>query len=62
MKKSNVNKKILFGILMVVIYLAMGYMVAFSRIFSINRTLGTIIGLLMMLYGVFRAIRLYREQ
>ena len=53
--------KMLFGILMVAVYLGMGSLLIFSDIFDINKVLGIIIGSLMALYGVFRAIRLIRN-
>ena len=60
MKKMAVTKKLIFTILMVAVYLGMGSLLIFSRIFDVDRTLGIIIGVLMMLYGVFRGIRMFR--
>jgi hypothetical protein len=52
--------KSLFGILMVAVYLGMGSMLAFSNMFGIGKPWSVIIGALMILYGIFRGIRLYR--
>ncbi len=56
-----VKAKLLFGILMVIIYLGMGCMLAFSDIFDIGRPVSIIIGVLMILYGVFRGVRIYQS-
>ena len=61
MKKTNFNWRLLFGAVMVMVYLGMGSMLIFSGWFNVDRTLGVIVGILFMLYGVFRGIRVYRS-
>ena len=61
MKKTNFNWRLLFGAVMVLVYLGMGCMLIFSGWFNVDPTLGTIVGILFMLYGVFRGIRVYRS-
>jgi hypothetical protein len=53
--------KLAFGILMVLVYVGIGAMLAFYNPFGINRIAGIIIGVLMVIYGIFRGIRLYRS-
>jgi hypothetical protein len=53
--------KLAFGILMVLVYVGIGAMLAFSDLFGLNRTVAIIVGALMVIYGIFRGIRLYRS-
>lgn len=52
--------RIAFGIFMVLVYLAVGLMFILN-IFNIdNQTISTIVGALLIAYGVWRGIRLYK--
>ncbi len=59
---SNAPKgmRLVFGIFMVLIYLGVGLMFIFD-VFSIDNTaVSCVVGGLLILYGIFRAYRLYR--
>jgi hypothetical protein len=45
---------------MTVVYLGLGLMLALSDVFNLGKTMSIIIGILMMLYGLFRGIRIYK--
>jgi VanZ family protein len=46
---------------MVVVYLGLGLVLALSDVFNLGKTMSIIIGVLMMFYGLFRGIRIYRS-
>lgn len=53
--------RLIWGIIMVFIYLCMAYMVAFVNFFDLSQVIRFIIGFLFLAYGVFRGIRLWKE-
>lgn len=60
--RPNAGKggRILFGIFMVLVYLAVGLLFIFD-IFQIgNQTIGYIVGGILIVYGIWRGYRLYR--
>jgi hypothetical protein len=46
---------------MVVIYLGMAVLILFSNLFGISRTFKIIIGILFLVYGIFRGYRIIKE-
>jgi hypothetical protein len=51
---------LIFGIIMVVIYIFLGFSLIFMRIFSyIPKEIKFIFGFFFIVYGVFRAARIY---
>lgn len=62
-KKSITTTGMLFGILMIVVYCGMAYLMIFSSIFNQNlpEYFRYIAGVLLFLYGIFRAYRLVRS-
>ncbi len=49
------------GIVMIIVYLAVGLMFILNIFNIMDRTVGAIIGGLLILYGIFRGYRLYRD-
>ncbi|MBP1616790.1 MAG: hypothetical protein H6Q14_617 [Bacteroidetes bacterium] len=60
LKNSNTIRMI-FGILMVLIYLAMSYVFAIINPLALSRPFAIIIGVLLFIYGIFRAFRLWKQ-
>lgn len=62
-KKPITTTGVLFGILMIVVYCGMAYLMIFSSIFNQNlpEYFRYIAGVLLFLYGIFRAYRLVRS-
>ncbi|MDR2144883.1 MAG: hypothetical protein LBE91_00280 [Tannerella sp.] len=58
---KQINYRFILGIMMVIIYLGMAALILFSDIFNIEQTFKIIIGLLFLIYGIFRAYRLYKS-
>lgn len=52
--------RIAFGILMILIYVGVGLLFIFNVFDIINITVSIIIGAILILYGIFRAYRLYK--
>ncbi len=52
--------RLVFGILMVLIYVGVGLLFIFKFFNAIDYTVSCVIGGLLILYGIFRAYRLYR--
>lgn len=63
-KKSNNNIVFIFSILMVVVYCGMGYLIIFSPLFNqdFSFPVRIIVGILLLIYGLFRAYRLIKEK
>jgi hypothetical protein len=53
--------RMIFGILMVFIYLAMSYVFAVINPLALSRPFAIIIGVLLFIYGAFRAFRLWKQ-
>ncbi len=60
LQNSN-NFRFIFGIFMVCIYVGMAYVFAFINPFQFNHTMAIIIGILLLAYGIFRGIRLWKQ-
>lgn len=62
-KKPITTTGMLFGILMIIVYCGMAYLMIFSSIFNQNlpEYFRYIAGVLLFLYGIFRAYRLVRS-
>ena len=54
--------KILWGIMMTLLYLGMACLIAFSDIFHIGKGLSIIMAILFFIYGIFRGYRVWKEQ
>lgn len=52
--------RLVFGIFMVIVYLAVGLLFIFDVFGFGNQTLGYVIGGLLCVYGIWRAVRLYK--
>lgn len=52
--------RLAFGIIMVIVYVAVGFLFIFNVFDIINQTVGYIIGAILILYGIFRGYRLYK--
>ncbi|OJU37464.1 MAG: hypothetical protein BGN96_03920 [Bacteroidales bacterium 45-6] len=59
--KDSTNIRIVFGIFMVAIYLGMAYVFAVINPLELSRPFAIIIGILLFIYGIFRAFRLWRQ-
>ncbi|MCM1377607.1 MAG: hypothetical protein NC097_00535 [Clostridium sp.] len=58
--KSGRGGRLAFGIFMVIVYLAVGFMFI-KDIFNIdNAAISMTVGILLIVYGVWRGIRLYK--
>ena len=58
---KQLNYRFILGLIMVVIYLGMAVLILFSNYFPIPQTFKVIMGLLFLIYGIFRAYRLYKD-
>ncbi|MDR0824909.1 MAG: hypothetical protein LBN74_07415 [Prevotella sp.] len=60
---KKLSPKAIFGIFMVLFYLCLAGIMVFTDVFkeSIGKTLCVIIGILLLLYGIFRGIRAWRD-
>ncbi|MDR0835343.1 MAG: hypothetical protein LBN11_02030 [Tannerella sp.] len=54
------NMRLIFGIIMVLIYLGMALLMLFSDVFNFPLTYRIIISALFLIYGIFRGYRLYK--
>jgi cytochrome c biogenesis protein CcdA len=64
MNSSNLYDKAfsIFGLLMVFFYLGLGYILIFSRYFNyVDKPLRVIIGIPLIVYGIYRAITSYQK-
>lgn len=52
--------RIAFGIIMILVYLGVGLLFIFNVFDIINYTVSCIIGAILIVYGIFRAYRLYK--
>jgi hypothetical protein len=58
------NWRFVFGALMVIIYFAISYMVLFTEAFkrgTLNDTVRIIFGVVLAVYGLWRAYRLWKD-
>jgi hypothetical protein len=58
---KNDGIKLIFGVVMTLIYIMMAYMLIFTDIFNFDKTLRIIIGVLFFLYGIFRGFRVWKS-
>jgi len=58
--KGSFNFRLIWGIFMVIIYLALGIALVFTDIFAMAKTLRIIIGALFFLYGVIRGLNVWK--
>ncbi|NDV95507.1 hypothetical protein D0T84_11385 [Dysgonomonas sp. 521] len=59
---KKLSPKMIFGIFMVFFYLCIAVLMVFTPLFEgLNWILRVIIGILLFMYGIFRAIRAWRE-
>ena len=49
-----------FGIIMIIVYVGVGLLFIFNVFDIINLTVSIIIGVLLIIYGIWRAYRLYK--
>jgi len=64
MNTGNLYDKVfaIFGLIMVFFYLGLGYILIFSHYFDhIDRALRVIIGIPLLIYGVYRALTSYQK-
>lgn len=52
--------RLVFGIFMVIVYLAMGLLFIFDVLMIGNTTITTIVGAVLIIYGIWRGYRLYK--
>ncbi len=52
--------RLAFGILMIFVYVGVGLLFIFNIFGIINYTFSCIIGVLLIIYGIFRGYRLYK--
>jgi hypothetical protein len=61
---KHFDMKLIFGIIMTVIYLGMAFLIMFSKVFSSifdrNPSFKIIIGILFLVYGLFRGYRVWK--
>jgi hypothetical protein len=59
---KKLSPKAIFGIFMVLFYLGLAIIMVFTPVFeSLNYILRVIMGILLLLYGIFRGIRAWRD-
>ena len=52
--------RLAFGIIMIIVYLGMGLLFIFNVFDIINPVVSYVIGGLLIIYGIFRGVRLYK--
>lgn len=52
--------RLAFGIIMILVYVGVGLLFIFNVFDLINYTVSCVIGALLIIYGIFRAYRLYK--
>jgi uncharacterized membrane protein HdeD (DUF308 family) len=57
---KHFSMRLLLGIIMVIIYLGMALLILFSDLFNISQTFKILIGVLFLVYGIFRGYRLFK--
>jgi len=61
--KKNLSFRLIWGILMVVIYLGMSYLLVFTNLFTqFSLTLRIIFGIVFLLYGIFRGWKIWQDR
>ncbi|HBL71795.1 MAG TPA: hypothetical protein DD409_02225 [Bacteroidales bacterium] len=61
--RTNFSFRLVWGLLMVIIYLGMCYMLIFTSLFdTFSPTLRYIFGGIFLLYGVFRAFKIWQNR
>jgi hypothetical protein len=59
---NNTSKfRLIWGVVMVIIYICMAFMVVFTNLFDISLNFRIIIGALLFMYGLFRGFRLWKQ-
>lgn len=54
------GSNIVFGIIMIIVYIGMGILLCLNMFNFDNATISIIIGVILCVYGVWRAIRLFK--
>lgn len=54
------KKGLIWGIFMTMIYFGMALLLIFSEVFEIKQSLRIIIGILFLIYGMFRGYRVWK--
>ncbi|MDE5806496.1 MAG: hypothetical protein K2H76_00130 [Muribaculaceae bacterium] len=52
--------RLAFGIIMIIVYLGVGLLFIFKMFDIINPVVSYVVGGLLILYGIFRGVRLYK--
>jgi len=61
--KSGLNFKLVWGLLMIVIYFCMSYLLVFTNVFvNVNMTLRIILSVVFLIYGAVRAYTLWNNR
>lgn len=58
--KVNFNFRIIIGILKLVVFFGMGFLLLFTNIFDFNLAIKISFGVVFLLYGIFRAYKLWK--
>jgi len=61
MQQKKLNWRLLFGAIMVFIYLGMAAMLVFTDLFNLDTVYRIIFAVLFFLYGLFRGYRLWKN-
>jgi len=60
--KDKLNFKFIWGILMIVIYFGMSFLLVFTTLFvSMSLTIRLIFGAIFLIYGIFRAYYIWKN-
>ena len=60
--KDKLDFKLIWGILMIVIYFGMSFLLVFTTMFvSMSLTIRLIFGAIFLIYGIFRAYHIWRN-
>lgn len=60
--KDKLDFKLIWGILMIVIYFGMSFLLVFTTLFvSMSLTIRLIFGAIFLIYGIFRAYHIWKN-
>lgn len=61
--KNKLNFKLIWGLLMIVIYLGMFFLLLFTSMFnSMSLTVRILFGAIFLIYGIFRGYQIWRNR
>ncbi|MDR0830358.1 MAG: hypothetical protein LBN95_09675 [Prevotellaceae bacterium] len=62
-EKTPLSFRAIFGVIMIIVYIGMAYMMVFTKIFNnLSLPLRIVFAILFAAYGIFRAYRLWKTK